>query len=115
MKSALFFAGLVIATFPTALLASPNKNAVKAVIKAVKQGDDLSVAFPTAITATEIASLKRVAKCSALNLMKQKGGYYTVVWDCGSKGALRMKVVVSQSSVTSISTAEVGMGSNTCE
>jgi hypothetical protein len=89
-----------------------EKDAVKSVIKAVKAGSDLSAAFPGAITAAEVASLKRVVKCYPMNLMKQEGGYYTVVWDCGSSGALGMKVVVSGSTVASISTMEVGRRPN---
>lgn len=106
-------AGLILAAVPAASFANPEKDAAKAVIEAVKQGDDLGAAFPGAITTNEIASLQRVTKCSALNLMKQKSGYYTVVWDCGSKGALGMRVTVIGGKVASISTMEIGMQPNT--
>jgi hypothetical protein len=104
--------GMILATLATAVAASPEKDAVKAVIKAVEQGEDLSTAFPGAITARESASLQRVSKCAALNLMKHKEGYYTVVWDCGSKGALGMEVVVTAGVVTSVSTMEIVMRAN---
>jgi hypothetical protein len=39
--------------------------------------------------------------------MKQPEGHYTVVWDCGSKGALGMEVEVNDKKVSSISTMEV--------
>lgn len=113
VRNVFVLAGLILATFPTALSANPEKDAVKAVIKAVKQGDDLGAAYPGVITTNEIASLQRVTKCSALNLMKQKAGYYTVVWDCGSKGALGMRVAVSDGKVAAISTMEIGMQPNT--
>jgi len=93
--------------------ASPERDAVKAVIDAVKQGEDLSIAFPGAISRQEMASLQRVEKCAALNLMKQKGGHYTVVWDCGSKGVLGMSVEVTDNKVTSVSTMEVEIRPNT--
>lgn len=107
MKKSFCLLALFAICAPTALLAQSEKDAVKAVINAVKQGNDLGTIFPGAITAKEIASLKRVAKCAALNLMKQKAGDYTVVWDCGSKGALGMRVTVDQGKVTTISTMEV--------
>jgi hypothetical protein len=44
--------------------------------------------------------------------MKQKEGYYTVVWDCGSKGALGMEVVVTTGVVTSVSTMEIEKRAN---
>ena len=113
MKPAIVITGIVLAASPAALAANPDKDAVKAVIKAVKQGEDLAAAFAGAIKPTEIASLQRVATCSARNLMKQAGGYDTVVWDCGSKGALGMRVVAAQGRVTSISTMEIGMRPNT--
>lgn len=112
MKSVFVMVGAVLATSPAALAASPEKNAVKAVITAIKRGENLNAAFPGSTTARENASLQRVAKCSALNLMKQAGGYYTVVWDCGSKGALGMKVVVTDGKITSVSTMEIGMRPN---
>jgi hypothetical protein len=113
VKRALVITTLFFAMPCAALAATPDKEAVKAVIKAVKQGEDLATAYPGAISAMETASLQRVSKCSALNLMKQKGGYYTVVWDCGSKGALGMKVVVTKGQVASISTMPIGIQPNT--
>ena len=112
MKLTVFVIGAVLAIVPAAAEARSDKDAAKAVIKAVKQGIDLSTTFPGAISAKEIASLQRVARCSAVNLMKQDDGYYTAVWDCGSKGALGMEVRVSGGSVTSISTMEVGVRPN---
>jgi hypothetical protein len=102
--------GSILLACSTAAAASSEKNAVKAVMKAVKVGGDLVSTFPAAISSKEAASLQRVAKCSALNLMKQKGGHWTVVWDCGSKGALGMRVEVTGGQVTSISTMAIGSG-----
>ena len=112
MKFASVVSVLALACSSSLLAANPDKDAAKAVIAAVKQGADLMSKFPGAIDATQAASLQRVTKCSALNLMKQQGGYYTVVWDCGSKGALGMRVVVAAGKVTSISTMEIGMRPN---
>ena len=39
--------------------------------------------------------------------MKQKGGYYTVVWDCGSKGALAMTVMLTNGKISRVSTESV--------
>jgi hypothetical protein len=105
--------GLVLTFEPSAALAGPDKDAVKVVIGAVKQGKDLTKAFPGAINARQAASLQRVTNCTALNLMKQPEGYYTVVWDCGSQGALGMQVSVTDAMVTSISTMETDMKPNT--
>lgn len=113
MRVAFFVAVLALASSSSSLAANPDKDAARAVIAAVKQGADLMSEFPGAIDATEVASLRRVTKCSALNLMKQQGGYYTVVWDCGPNGALGMKVVVAAGKVTSISTMEIEMRPNT--
>ena len=113
MKFSFVVAALALGSSTTSIAANPDKDAAKAVIAAVKQGADLMSKFLGAIDATQAASLQRVTKCSALNLMKQQGGYYTVVWDCGSKGALGMRVVVASGNVTSISTMEIGMRPNT--
>jgi len=83
------------------------KDAVKAVVKAVKQGDDLNAAFPGAVSAREAASLRRVSRCSAQNLMKQAEGRYTVVWVCGNGGALGMEVLLTGERVTSVKTMEL--------
>ena len=112
MKVASALAVFALASSSASIAANPDKDAAKAVIAAVKQGADLTLKFPGAIDATQAASLQRVTKCSALNLMKQQGGYYTVVWDCGSKGAVGMRVVVAAGKVTSISTMEIGMQPN---
>jgi len=106
------FAGILLAVSMPAVAANPEKDAVKALINSVKQGDDLTVFFPGAVSAKENASLQRVAKCSATNLMKQKGGYYTVVWDCGSKGALGMKVVLQDGKIGTVSTESLSMQPN---
>ena len=70
MKLSTIMAGLLMSALSTAASAGPQEDAVKAVIKAVKRGDDLGAAFPGAISAREVASLRRVSKCTALNLMK---------------------------------------------
>jgi hypothetical protein len=107
MKAAAVTASILLAALPTAASAGPNEEAVKAVIKTVKRGEDLGAAYPDAISAKETASLRRVSKCSAINLMKQERGRYTVVWNCGAKGALGMEVRVVDARVTSISTMEL--------
>lgn len=108
MKAAIIMAaGILAAHLSSAASAAPQEEAVKAVVKAVKRGDDLGAAYPGAISAREIASLGRVSKCSATNLRKQEEGRYTVVWNCGSKGALGMEVRVLEARITSISTFEV--------
>jgi hypothetical protein len=107
MKPAILIAAAVLAASPGAAFAGPQEDAIMSLIKAVKRGDDLSTAFPGAVSAAEIASLQRVARCDALNLMKQAKGRYTVVWDCGAKGAVGMKVLVSHNKVTSVSTAQL--------
>lgn len=107
MKAAAIMAGILAATLSSAASAGQQEEAVKGVVKAVKRGGDLGAAFPGAISAREIASLRRVSKCSATNLMRQEEGRYTVVWNCGSKGALGMEVRVGEARITSISTFEV--------
>jgi hypothetical protein len=107
MKSATIMVGILMAALPSAASANPEEDAVKTVIKAVTHGEDLNAAFPGAISPREIASLQRVSKCTARNLMKQQKGHYTVVWDCGSRGALGMEVVVTDARVTSVTTMEV--------
>ncbi|MEO7826441.1 MAG: hypothetical protein ABIR60_04805, partial [Allosphingosinicella sp.] len=92
----------------TGASAGPQEDAVKALIKAIRKGDDLNAAFAGAISAKEIASLKRVSKCAATNLMRQEKGRYTIVWNCGSKGALGMQVSVIGTKVASVSTMQVG-------
>ena len=114
MKPALMMTGAIAAAlFPAPAAAGPERDAVKAVIRAVEQGEDLGAAFPGAISARETASLRRVSRCAAPNLMKQPGGHYTMVWDCGSKGALGMRVELIDGKVTSISTIAIGIGPNT--
>jgi hypothetical protein len=95
MKAAAVTASILLGALPFAASASPQEDSVKAVVKAIKRGEDLAAAFPSAISEREIESLRRVAKCSALNLMRQEKGRYTVVWNCGRKGALGMEVRVS--------------------
>ena len=112
MNGVQFIVGIGLMALPSIAMANADKDAVKAVIKAVRASEDLTALYPDAIDSREIASLARVAKCSALNLMKQKSGYYTVVWDCGAKGALGMQVAVEGGIVTAISTMEVGMRPN---
>lgn len=112
MKTVYVVAVLGIACSSPSIAADADRDAAKSVIAAVKRNADLIAAFPGAISAPHAASLKRVAKCSAVNLMKQKAGYYTVVWDCRSKGALEMKIMVEAGRVTAISTMEIGMEPN---
>jgi hypothetical protein len=107
LKPATIGAAILLASFSAAAAAGPQEDAVKAVIKAVKSGEDLGAAFPGAISPSEVQSLRRVAKCAAANLMRQEKGRYTVVWNCGSKGALGMEVVLVGTKVTSVSTMEV--------
>jgi hypothetical protein len=45
--------------------------------------------------------------------MKQEKGRYTMVWDCGSKGALGMEVKVTGDRVTSVSTMDLVSRPNT--
>jgi hypothetical protein len=101
-------AGALLAALPSVASANTEKDAVKAVIEAVSNGEDLNAAFPGAISAKEIASLRRVSKCTATNLMRQAKGRYTVVWVCGHDGALGMEVLVTGGRVASVSTMEVG-------
>ena len=96
-------AGLLAFSAPLAA-ADPEKDAVKALIKSVKQGEDLTIAYPGAVSARENASLSRVAKCSANGLRKQKGGHYTVLWDCGSKGVLAMTVTLTDGKINMVFT-----------
>lgn len=108
MKAATIIAGILAATLPSPASAGPQEEAaVKGVVKAVKRGEDLGAAYPGAISAREIASLRRVSKCSATNLMRQEEGRYTIVWNCGSKGTLGMEVRVDEARITSVSTFEV--------
>ena len=107
MKAAAVTASIFLAALPAAASAGPQEEAVKAVIGAVKRGEDLGAAFPGAISQREIASLRRVSKCAATHLMKQEKGRYTMVWTCGRKGALGMEVRVAEAKVTSISTMAV--------
>ncbi len=98
---------MLLASLPAEAAAASDKQAVRLFVKAVKQGQDLNAGFPGAVSPSEIASLSRVAKCDPLNLMKQEGGYYTLVWDCGSKGGLGMQVLLQGSRITNVSTFEV--------
>lgn len=107
MKAAVMMAGIILAILPSASSANPQEDAVKAVIKAIAQGEDLNAAFPGAIKADEIATLHRLARCTAHNLMKQAKGDYTVVWACGGKVALGMEVLLTGDRVASVSTMEV--------
>src|SRR4051812_17987189 len=81
MKISTITAGILVTALASTASAGPQEDAVKAVIKAVKRGDDLGSAFPGAISAREIESLRRVSTCEVVNLMKQEKGRYTVVWD----------------------------------
>ncbi|HYJ83317.1 MAG TPA: hypothetical protein VEW26_10810 [Allosphingosinicella sp.] len=107
MKAATIGAAILLTALPSAAAAGPQEDAVKAVIKAVKSGEDLSAAFPGAISQKEVESLRRVSKCAAVNLMRQAKGRYTVIWNCGSKGALGMEVMLVGANVTSVTTMEV--------
>ena len=100
-------AGVFFATVPSMSAANAQEDVVKGVIKAVKQGEDLNAAYPGAVSANDIASLQRVAKCRAQNLMRQAKGRYTVVWFCGSKAALGMEILVTGKQVVSVTTMEV--------
>ena len=108
----LVLASFFLASASAAVAANPDKDAVKALIKAVKLGTDLTVTFHGAVSPRENTSLQRVAKCSATNLMKQRNGYYTVVWDCGSKGALAMRVMLTDGKIMTVSTESLGMQPN---
>ena len=99
LLTSLAFAGAAYA-------ASPNEDAVKAFVKAVKRGDDLSIAYPSAVSAREVASLRRVKGCDPTNLMRQKDGRYTVVWAC-SGGVLGMGVEVTEGRLKSVETFDV--------
>ena len=112
MRIGIVLAGLFLAASPTALAAKSDKIAVRELISAIKRGEDLSAAYPSALSEREIASLRRVAKCQATNLMKQESGRFTVVWVCGLKGALGMEVLVRDGKVTSVSTFEVERRAN---
>ena len=103
---------LLLASASGATAANPEKDAVKSLIKAVKAGTDLTIAFPGAVSLRENASLRRVASCSATNLMKQRVGYYTVVWDCSSAGALAMKVLLKGGKIAAVTTEAVSMQPN---
>jgi len=106
MKFGIVIAAAAAVLSTPAAAADAEKDAVKAVVKAVNHGDDLNAAFPGAVSAREIASLKRVAKCMAQNLMRQAPGRYTVVWVCGQQ-ALGMEVLLTDGRVTSVTTMEV--------
>lgn len=107
MKAAFVMAAIISAILPSASLANPQENAVKAVVRAVTDGEDLNAAFPGAISEKEIAALRGVSTCTADNLKRQAKGRYTVVWFCGKKAALGMEVLVADDRVTSISTMEI--------
>ncbi|MBV8687120.1 MAG: hypothetical protein JOZ90_01120 [Alphaproteobacteria bacterium] len=107
MRNAIMMAGAVLLAAPSAASANAEADAVKAVVKAVAHGEDMAAAFPGAVTPREAASLRRLAKCAAHNLMRQAKGRYTVVWVCGHAGALGMEVVVTDGRVSSVSTMEV--------
>jgi hypothetical protein len=107
MKAAVMMAGAVLAALPSVASADAQKDAVKAVVNAIKHGEDLNTTFPGAVSARETASLRRLSKCAATNLMRQAKGRYTVVWVCGREGALGMEVLVTDGRVTSVSTMEV--------
>ncbi len=107
MKIVTLMTAMMLASIPAEAAAASDKHAVRLFIKAVKQGQDLNAGFPGAVSPSEIASLRRVAECNALTLMKQEGGYFTVVWDCGSKGGLGMQVILEDSRIANVSTFEV--------
>ncbi len=104
MKTMTSIAGVLLIVSVPAAAANPEKDAVKTFIKSVKQGADLVAAYPGAVSAKESASLRRVASCTATNLMKQSGGYFTTVWNCGSKGALGMKVTLQDARISRVET-----------
>jgi len=106
MKAAIMMAGILLAALPSASLANPQEDAVKAVVKAITQSEDLDAAFPGAISPKEIATLHLLSKCTAHNLMRQKKGDYTIVWAC-SKTMLGMEVLLTGDKVTSITTMAV--------
>jgi hypothetical protein len=91
----------------SAALAGPPEDAIKALVKAVKKNEDLAAAFQGIVSPREIASLRRVAKCSAGNPMKQEAGRYAIVWSCGSGGALGMEVALDGGKIVAVSTFEV--------
>jgi len=107
MKAAVMMAGIVLAVSPTASSANPQEDAVRAVVKAIVQGQDLNAAFPGAISAKELPTLQRLSKCTAHNLMRQAKGDYTLVWVCGPKTELGMEILLTDNRVTSVSTMEV--------
>jgi len=113
MKAATVIAGILTAALSSSASAGPQEDLVKAVVEAVKSGADLAAAFPGAVSDREIASLRRVSKCSARKPMKQEPGRYTILWNCGSKGMLGMEVRLVEARIASISTFEVVMRPNT--
>lgn len=106
MKSAMIVVA-ILAAWPAAAWADPETDAFKAVIKAVKHGDDLEAAFPGAVTASDAAALKRVRWCETVPFVKEGKGHYAMVWDCRPKTPLGMEVVVIDARVTSITTMPV--------
>ena len=103
---------LGLALVPAAAWASPDTDAAKAFIKAVKHGDNLISGYPGVVSEREAASLDRVRECDAVNLMKQASGEYTVVWECGG-GALGMRMTVSDGKLAHVETFEVAARPNT--
>lgn len=103
MKAALI---LGFALVPATAWASPDTDAAKVFIKSVKQGDDLVSGYPAVVSEREAASLARVRKCDAVNLMKQPSGDYTVVWQCGG-AALGMRLTISGGKLAHVETFEV--------
>ena len=97
---------LVLLPSPSSAKANPQEEAVKAVVAAIANGEDMIARFPGAISPKEIPTLQGLAKCTAHNLMRQKKGYYTIVWVCGAQ-MLGMEILLTDGRVTSISTMEV--------
>jgi len=98
---------LGFALVPAMACASPDSDAAKAFIKSVKHGDDLAAGYPGVVSEREAASLARIRKCAAVNLMKQPSGDYTIVWDCGGGGALGMRMWISDGKLARVETFEV--------
>ena len=103
MRAALI---LSLTMVPAVASANPDTDTAKAFIKSVKHGDDLVARYPGVVSEREAASLARVQKCDAVNLMKQPSGDYTVVWQCGG-AALGMRLTVGGGKLAHVETFEV--------
>ena len=97
---------LIVSLLSSPVMAASDRTAVDAFSKAVKKGNDIQAQFPGLITSADAATLRSVAKCRSQSPFRQKKGRYSIVFDCGPRGAVFAIIAVSDGRLVSIETGQ---------